>query len=103
MCDDLTCQGIEKHFAVAVQREIEHVVNRPGDYVERPVANSRKPPVILDEADDGTLIGKRIVHEVLLRKRGNDQERQPRAVSTSRLKAGQCSDTAAAIAGPGGG
>ena len=57
MRDDLTRQGIEEHFVVAVQREIEHVVNGSGDYIEGTVVNSRKAPVIFDEADDGTLIG----------------------------------------------
>ena len=38
--------------------EIEHVVQRPGDSVERLIADATELPVVFDEAQDGTLIGR---------------------------------------------
>ena len=50
--------------------EVKHLGDGAGQRIEGALANALPAqPVVLDEMDDGGLIGYRMVHEVLLRPR----------------------------------
>ena len=79
---------VEHHLArvalVAVV-EVEHVVERAGDGVERtavlnPLAGQ---PVVLDEAKHRGLVGQRVIDVVAFRKRRHHQQRHPRSVAAA--------------------
>jgi hypothetical protein len=55
----------------AVERE--EAVERSRLGVERAVADAAEPPVVLDEAQDRALVGDRMVDEVALRVRRDDE------------------------------
>ena len=76
---------IQKQRAVAPDLfEVEHLSDRVGDPIERAAAQALSTqPVVLDEVDDGTLIAHAVVDEVLLGPGGNDQQREPRAVTSA--------------------
>src|SRR5258708_13756544 len=50
--------------------------------VKRLVADASKVPVILDEAQDGTLVGNRVIHEVLFGEWRDHQQGKTRAIAT---------------------
>ena len=45
--------------------EVEHVVEGTGDGVGRSPTDEAQIPVLLDEEKNGTLVGHRVIHEVL--------------------------------------
>src|SRR5208282_190742 len=72
-------------------REVKHVDKRSGVLIVRAgIASSRggnegQAPVPLDERNDRTLIGYRVIDEVGLGPRRNYEERKPRSVPASSL------------------
>src|SRR5262249_4482639 len=63
--------------------EVEHVVERAGDGIERLIAGPAERPVVLDEAEDRRLICDRMVDEVRLRKRGDHEQWLARPVAAA--------------------
>src|SRR4051794_4572869 len=88
--DDLSRAGIEDQRAMlAPVREVEHPFDRASQAVERRLPFRRRggavdqsgAPVVLDEAEDGSLVGDVVVDVVRLRPGRDDQERQAGAVA----------------------
>src|SRR5438552_15778986 len=73
--------------AVAVV-EVEQVVQRSGDGVER-AGGARQPPVVLDEPRDGRQDGQGVVYGDVPRLRGADLQRLPRSVPATAALSGQ--------------
>src|SRR5206468_797464 len=67
-------------LALALPTEAEEVPQRTGLSVEREVADPARAPVVLDEPQDRALIGGRVVHEIVLRERGDHQQRLARPI-----------------------
>ena len=67
---NLTGAGIEKQlsFVCLLLREVEYVGERSRDRVER-FRNPRQTSVVLDERENRTLIGDRMIDVVLFRER----------------------------------
>src|SRR5260370_39070367 len=64
--------------------EVKHLVDGVGERIERTLANAlAAQPVVFDEADDRSLVGHAVVHEVLPRPRGDDQQRLSCAVTAT--------------------
>src|SRR6266850_2206022 len=67
--------------------EIEHLVDGVGDGIKRTARQaSTVEPVVFDEAQHRGLVGDRVVNEVFLRPRRNDDQRQARTVSAAALR-----------------
>jgi len=68
--DDQASAWIENQTAGIVGSrtlEVEHLIDRIGDSVERPLSDALAvQPVVLNEMDDGGLVGHGVVYEVLL-------------------------------------
>jgi hypothetical protein len=57
----------EENAFVSNLPEIEHLGDGVGNPIERSLANALTvQPIVFDEADDGSLIGHRVVNEILL-------------------------------------
>ena len=67
--------------------EVKHVQQRPGVRVKRAASDEAGVPVILDKAQDRTLIGQAVVHKVFLGVRRDHQQRLARAEAGNALKA----------------
>ena len=67
--------GIEKQLMRAALQEVEHVQQRTGDCIARTIADARKFPVVLDEAENRGLIGDRAIDEIDLGIWRDQQER----------------------------
>lgn len=69
--NNLPGRWIENHFIRPLVLEIEHVLNRASDLVERAISDLRQLPVLFDEFHNRALVGQRVVHKILLRVRRN--------------------------------
>src|SRR5262249_15131326 len=87
--DNFARAWIEDQADVPPLAEVKHARERAGNRVERMVAHTAETPVVLDEAQDGGLIGQRVVDEVPLRVRGDHEQRKPRAVAAPALVAAE--------------
>src|SRR5580658_2258112 len=65
----------------------EHVLDRTGDGIERTARLNPRPvePVVFDELEDRALIDQRVIDVVLLRERGDHQERDAGSVTAAPL------------------
>src|SRR5262245_7319404 len=76
----LAVVALEWHARLAVEEdllgvpraEIEHVGDRAGELVERPVADATEAPVVLDESDHRRLIDQGVVDEIHAAPGGDD-------------------------------
>src|SRR6266496_3397964 len=95
---------VEEQSGVALPGlpEVEHVVQRAGDRVEG-AADPRQLPVVLDEFQDGTLVGQGAGDEVAPGPRRDDQQRQPGPVAASAAAPGQRRHCGRVAAEPGAG
>src|SRR5258708_17666766 len=60
----------EENAFVSNLLEIEHLGDRVANPIEGPLADALTvQPIVFDEADDGSLVGHRVVHEILLNPR----------------------------------
>src|SRR5271163_2103484 len=82
---DLSGRRIDDDLLRPLIIEIEHVLDRASKLVERAISDLRQLPVLFDKANNGALVGHRVVHKVFLRVWGNDQERKPWPISATRL------------------
>src|SRR5258708_5687606 len=80
----------------ALLREVEQRVEGTGDFVERPAADPPQIPVVFDEPQNRRLIRGRVIDEVRLRVRRDDEERQPRPVAAAALRTGRIAGAALA-------
>src|SRR5215470_6736571 len=86
--DDRTGRRIEDQLAIVVVDaavEVEHVLDRSRDGVERAARldTLAVEPVVLDELEDGGLVGQRVVDMVALGERRDHQQRLASAVATA--------------------
>ncbi len=58
---------IQQEYAIVSNLlEIEHLGDGVGNPIEGPLANALTvQPILFDEADDGSLVGHRVVYEIL--------------------------------------
>src|SRR5262249_59502997 len=56
--------AVEEDLLGVPRAEIEHVGDRAGELVERPVADATEAPVVLDESDHRRLIDQGVVDEI---------------------------------------
>src|SRR5579875_2250899 len=85
MSHRLTGYGIKEEFLEVRAGEVEHVVERSGQRVKGLVTDATSLPVVLDEAQDGRLVGHGVVNEVRAGIRRDNQHRQARAVAATSL------------------
>jgi hypothetical protein len=52
--------------------KVEHIEQRASQCIEGAVSNSAQVPIVLNEPNNGGLIGESIINKVLLRKWRND-------------------------------
>src|SRR5215211_3710935 len=75
----------EEPVGIPAVREVEQIVEASGLGVEGLIAYPAESPVILDKAQERGLVRDRVVHEILLGVRGDDQQGQPRTVAAAVL------------------
>ena len=68
------CWVKEKSRCCLVSPEVEHRTNITRELVKGEVADPAGGPVVLNESDDGGLIGDAVIHIVLLRPWRNHQQ-----------------------------
>src|SRR6266487_3876500 len=81
----IACRGIEEERTGTATREVEHSVKAPCQRVGGLIADATKVPVVLNEAQDGTLVRDRVIDEITLRKVRDDQQWQARTIATAIL------------------
>jgi hypothetical protein len=95
--DDFACDRIKKDLLMPEMVEVEHIRQRPRQSVKG-VVDSAQVPVIFDESEDRTLIGKTVVHEVLLGPTRNDLQRDSRPIAAAALEPTEGTSASAAQA-----
>src|SRR5580658_6304573 len=78
--------------------EVEQAVERAGFYVAGVVADPAEVPIVLDEAEDGGLVGRAVINVILLRVGRDHEQREARAVAAAALCAHSGGSSAIAIA-----
>lgn len=76
---------VPKELTRVVVCKVEHRTNVTRELVERKVADSTSGPVVLDESNDGGLIGHATIDEILLRPRRNYERWQTSSIAATRL------------------
>src|SRR5262245_27908174 len=92
--------AVEEQLARPARAEVEHVGDRPGELVERAIADPPELPVVFDEPDHGGLIGERVVDGVGPAPRRDHDEWHPRPVAAATLVAREARRMRAALPGP---
>ena len=78
--------------------EVEHAIESAGSYIAGVVADAAEVPVVLDEAQDGGLVGGAVINVILFRVGRNHEQREARAVTAAALRADGGSGAAIASA-----
>jgi hypothetical protein len=66
--------------------EVEHILQRTSDCVKRAFAGAAEAPVILNETQNGALVGHGVIDEVALGEGRNHQKRQTGTISAAALR-----------------